>query len=165
MAAPRDIEELRRAIVRAVRRVCPGWLAQERDDLAQEVCLRVARKLETTEESTPIGASYLLRAAHSAVMDELRRRRRRPQSQLEPQDDAISVSPSPEDSTGLRAVIDDGLRELPPPRRAAVLLHLYGYSLRESATILGWSSKRVDNQRYQGLAALRSYLKERGFEP
>ena len=45
------------------------------------------------------------------------------------------------------------------------MLYLHGFSLADSARILGWTAKRVDNQRYQGLAELRRYLQERGFEP
>jgi len=164
-----EIEQLRAAIARAVRRVCPGWLAAERDDIAQEACLRVARKLDDAEETVHLGASYLWRAAHSAVMDEIRRRRRRPEAQMEHADVAIaSTGPSPEQAraaTELREAIGEGLDRLPPARRAAVLLFLLGHDLRESARVLGWTVKRADNQRYQGLAALRAYLRERGYEP
>jgi len=31
--------------------------------------------------------------------------------------------------------------------------------------LLGWTPKRVDNQRYQGLAALRRFLGEQGYKP
>ena len=58
-----------------------------------------------------------------------------------------------------------GVRKLKESRRSAVLLYLYGFSLQESARALGWTTKRVDNQRYQGLAELRAFLKRRGLEP
>ena len=45
------------------------------------------------------------------------------------------------------------------------MLYLYGFSLQDSAKMLGWNPKRVDNQRYQGLAELRIYRMERGFHP
>ena len=63
------------------------------------------------------------------------------------------------------ARLEQGVEQLAEPRRWVVLLYLYGYSLKDSAGILGWNSKRVDNQRYQGLAALRRYLAEQGYEP
>ena len=50
-------------------------------------------------------------------------------------------------------------------RRWAVLLHLYGFSLKDSAAMLGWKTKDVDNHRYRGLEELRSYLRQRGFAP
>ena len=65
----------------------------------------------------------------------------------------------------LREAITDGVRGLKESRRWAVSLYLRGFSLEASARILGWNTKRVDNQRYQGLAELRSYLDKRGFKP
>lgn len=165
-----EFEELHAVLVRVVRRICPAWMASEREDLVQNACLRIVKKYAQTEESPALGTSYLWRVAHSVVMDEIRRRRRHPEVgmeatvHLEPASDSLS----PEGDRArieLNAAITKGLGRLGEPRRWAVLLYLYGFSLKDSARMLGWKAKRVDNQRYQGLGELRVYLKERGMEP
>jgi RNA polymerase sigma-70 factor (ECF subfamily) len=167
---PVDPQELRAILVRVVKRICPAWMASERDDLVQNACLRIVKKISQTEESAALGTSYLWRVAHSVVMDEIRRRRRHPEVELNEtiQVEQVSVRFSPEGGEArseMNAAIHAGLGQLNETRRWAVLLYLYGFSLKDSAGMLGWNAKRVDNQRYQGLGELRAYLKERGLEP
>jgi RNA polymerase sigma factor (sigma-70 family) len=167
---PLEFEELRAVLVRAVRRICPSWMASQQQDLVQNACLRVMNKCAATEESPALGTSYLWKVAHSVVMDEIRRRRRHPEVELEAtlQLQPASSQPSPEGDQSrveLNAAITEGLQRLNEGRRWAVLLYLYGFSLKDSARMLGWNAKRVDNQRYQGLRELRACLKERGLEP
>ena len=163
-------KELLEVLGRAVRRSCPSWLADQREDLIQKACLRIIKKWNRTEESGPLQASYLWKVAHSVVMDEIRHRRRRPEVALDNPGvtEPISQAASPESrrsAAELRAAIGEGVNKLSEPRRWAVLLYLYGFSLQDSARLLGWNRKRVDNQRYQGLAELRAYLRERGLQP
>ena len=165
-----DFGELHAILVRAVRRICPSWMASQHDDLAQSAVLRIVKKCAEAKESPPIMTSYLWKVAHSVVMDEIRRRRRHPEVELETmvQTEPVSPWPTPESGqarTELSEAISTGLTTLNEARRCAVLLHLYGFSLKDSARMLGWNAKRVDNQRYQGLGELRAYLEERGFEP
>jgi RNA polymerase sigma-70 factor (ECF subfamily) len=167
---PAEFERIRRILERAVRRVCPSWLASQSEDLVQNACLRVVQKWKNTEEPAALGSSYLWKVAHSAVMDEIRHRRRHREVAMDDPGTAepASAAPSPEQTssaTELRRSIEAGVRKLKESRRSAVLLYLYGFSLQESARSLGWTTKRVDNQRYQGLAELRAYLQRRGFEP
>ncbi len=103
-------------------------------------------------------------------MDEIRRSRRHPEVDLENPgiSEPISHAPSPERSQGaseMREAINEGLRQMKEPRRWAVLLYLYGFSLQDSARMLRWNAKRVDNQRYQGLTELRDSLKQQGYRP
>lgn len=167
---PAEFEQIRRVLERAVRRICPSWLSGQSEDLVQNACLRVVQKWNKTEEPAPLGASYLWKVAHSAVMDEIRHRRRHREIAMDDPGKAepASGAPSPEHESSaaeMRRSIEAGVRKLKESRRAAVLLYLYGFSLEESARSLGWTTKRVDNQRYQGLAELRAYLKRRGVEP
>jgi len=167
---PIEFEELRAILVRVMRRVCPTWMSGQQQDLVQAACLRIVKKWHGTEESPALGTSYLWRVAHSVVMDEIRRRKRHPETEL---DATGQIEPTshrflPEGDQirrELNTVITAGLERLNESRRWAVLLYLYGFSLNDSARMLGWNAKRVDNQRYQGLRELRAYLKERGMEP
>lgn len=167
--APFDTQRLQAVLSSAVRRVCPAWLAQRREDIVQNAIVRVVKKWSETEEPETLGTSYLWRVAHSAVMDEIRHRRRHPEDTWEvPPESPTAETSSPEgrrEAGALRRAIEAGLTQLPTDRRRAVALFLLGHSLKESAGMLGWTTKRVDNQRYQGLAALRRYLSEQGYEP
>jgi len=167
--SPFDTKHLQEVLSRAVRGVCPAWMAERRQDIVQNALLRIVRKWNETEEPETLGASYLWRVAHSAVMDEIRHRRRHPEDPWEvPPESPTAEELSPErrrEAAELRRVIEDGLGRLPVDRRRAVALFLLGHSLKESAAMLGWTTKRVDNQRYQGLAALRCFLVEQGYEP
>lgn len=168
--APVDFGELRSILQRVVRRICPTWMAGQQDDLVQTACLRIVKKCAPGEESAALGTSYLWKVAHSVVMDEIRRRRRRPEVELDAAShgEPVSSLPTPDVGQGRRelsAAITMGLEQLKEARRWAVLLYLYGFSLKDSARLLGWNEKRVDNQRYQGLGELRAFLGKRGFEP
>lgn len=161
---------MRSLLARAVGKICPRWLASQREDLVQSACLRIFKKIQQAEESVHLETSYMWQVAHSVVMDEIRRRVRRPESGLEALADGAPVSGqgSPEreqEAASVRRAIADALGALEPSRRHAVMLYLQGFSLRESAGILGWNAKRVDNQRYKGLAQLRSILEEKGWRP
>jgi len=166
---PFDARRLHTVLSCAVRRVCPAWLAQRHEDIVQNATVRVVKKWSSTEEPETLGTSYLWRVAHSAVMDEIRHRRRHPEDTWDvPPEIPTARSSSPElrrEAGELRRAIEAGLKRLPAPRRRAVALYLLGHSLKESAEILGWTTKRVDNQRYQGLTALRRHLSEQGYEP
>ena len=167
---PVDFDRIRGLLERVVRQVCPPWLAGQSEDLVQNACLRVVQIWKKTEEPAALGSSYLWKVAHSAVMDEIRHRRRQREIAMDNPGTAepVSDAPSPEQASSaaeLRGSIEAGIRKLKESRRSAVLLYLYGFSLEESAQALGWTVKRVDNQRYQGLASLRAYLKRRGLEP
>ena len=167
--SPFDTKHLQDVLSRAVRSVCPSWLAERREDIVQNAIVRIVRKWNETEEPETLGTSYLWRVAHSAVMDEIRHRRRHPEDAWGiPPESPTAEEDSPERrraAAELRDAIQDGLRSLPEDRRRAVALFLLGHSLKESAALLGWTAKRVDNQRYQGLAALRCFLGEQGYEP
>lgn len=155
-------ERVRAVLKQAVHCVCPGWLRDQADDLVQEALLKVLRK-----EPEGLGPSYLWRVAHSAVMDEIRRRRR---IREEPGDESrLETASEPakpvQDALAIREGIAAGLGRLNEARRSAVLLFLHGYTLAETARALGWDRKRADNMRHLGLAELRRYLEERGLEP
>ena len=165
-----DERELADVLSRVIRRVCPFWMASQREDLVQTACLRIVRKWKDVEGNHSLEASYVWRVAHSVVMDEIRRRRRRPEVTMDNPGVAeqVSLAASPEgrrSAAELREAIHEGIKRLSETRQWAVQLYLQGFSLKESARILGWNEKRVDNQRYQGLAELRIHLEKQGFKP
>lgn len=169
-----DVAVLRRDLLRAVTRVCPGWLAADRDDLVQAALMRVLRRLDGAlpggEGSGPVSASYLHKVAYSVLVDEIRRVRRRGETSLDaeaiapPRSEAVDperVAASAEIGRG----IQDCLAHLALDRRLAVTLHLQGHSVGEAARLLDWPEKRTENLIYRGLANLRACLATKGLRP
>ena len=161
-----DVDTLRAALRRAVARTCPAWLASEQEDLVQSALLRILDKAPVREDGT-LPASYVWRVGVTTVLDELRRRRRRPRTVQETSDGASAVEAlsdrSPE-STAVRGAIVEGLKRMSADRRRAVLLFLYGFSLKEAARLVGVSTKSHEHKRYEGLAELRDFLRKSGIE-
>jgi RNA polymerase sigma-70 factor (ECF subfamily) len=164
-----DYARLRSDLARAVARVCPPWLSDRRDDLVQVAMLRVmeVRKAHGAE----LNASYLSRVAYSALVDEIRRVRRRREVPLEDGTLAEPPAPAPQgpeaqaSQAELVRAVSDCVARLESDRRLAVTLRLQGHSVPECAAVLGWTPKRAENLVYRGLADLRECLAAKGIRP
>jgi len=160
-------EALRRELVRAIRFVCPRSLAADAEDLVQESLIRLlrARKLEG---DTRVSATYLKKVAYSAVIDEIRRRRRRI-AVVSDADTDIEAAPDEAPSTtpeiGLGNAMEVCMQQLQDHRRQALTLHLLGYSGPEVARMLECNAKRAENLTLRGLAQLRDCLRGHGLSP
>jgi RNA polymerase sigma-70 factor, ECF subfamily len=168
-----DLEHLRAALARAVARICPHWLSDQADDLVQVALMKVIEVLRRSEGSIQLKSFYLHKAAYSALVDEIRRRRRRREVPLPDGEGptllATEVETSnPETQYAGREVgreIRDCLAGMIHPRRRAAALHLQGHSVPEISRLLGWSGKKAENLVYRGLADLRQCLAEKGVTP
>lgn len=160
-------------IARAVRRQCPGWLSDHAQDIAQAALIKVMTSAKNSEGNRTLTSFYLYRLAHSAVVDEIRRRRRRREVALEAVtesgEDPVQPEPNarldPERHASLGelgAAIRGCLVAIKRERRLAVMLHLQEHQVPETARILGWSVKRTENLVYRGLANLRDCLRGKG---
>jgi RNA polymerase sigma-70 factor (ECF subfamily) len=166
-----ELAAVRRRMLAVVSRACPRWLADQAEDIVQTALVRVMRAQERSGEKPEAPASYLMRAAHTATIDEIRRQFRRPEIS-EGKSSMVERSPSPLPHPEREAAareIDRGIRDcligLARPRRRAVTLYLLGHSLKETGRLLGWSPKRAEHLIYRGLADLRSCLSAKGLKP
>jgi RNA polymerase sigma-70 factor, ECF subfamily len=164
-----ELTRFRDELIRAVHRVCPSWLVSQSEDFVQVGLLRVMELQRRHRERRDLSKSYLWMVAHSAVIDEIRRLRRRQEVALEegPADDSlVAAGPGPERRLAGReadAAIRECLAGLLESRRAAVLLHIHGHSVAEIAERMGWNLKRAKNLVYRGLSDLRVCLAVKGF--
>jgi RNA polymerase sigma-70 factor (ECF subfamily) len=171
---PPDFSQLHGDLVRAVQRVCPRWLVDRSDDIVQVALMRVMeiqRKREGTAELSPF---YLKKTAYSAMVDEIRRLRRRQEVPIDGGDeegaaafDPAAPEPDPERASAGRQIgraIRDCLGGMVPPRRHAVTLNLQGHSVPEIGKLLGWTAKRAENLVYRGMADLRGCLGGKGIQ-
>lgn len=158
-------------LTRAVRKVCPPWMNDRRDDLIQAAMMKVMAIEQRSEGNRELTSSYLYRVAHSALVDEIRRLRRRREVDLDEtaaQVESRTSGDDPERSAASREIghgIQDCLTTMLQDRRLAVTLHLQGHSVPEAASILDWTAKRTENLVYRGLADLRTCLEGKGLRP
>ncbi len=164
-----ELDALRSKLIGAVNKICPFWLRDVREDIVQVGLLRVIEIQHRSEEKRVFSSSYLWMTAYSAVIDEIRRHRRRREVSLTEgaTDKAASQHPSPERTAASEEVgqgILDCLRRLVLPRRLAVALYLRGHSARQAAECLGWREKKTQNLIFRGREDLRRCLREKGYE-
>lgn len=166
-----EIEALCRRVGAAVRRACPGWLASEAEDITQQVLAQLLALIRRSEGERSFSSIYLEKAAYGVTVDEIRRRCRRREVQLETESPAAE-RPSGEADPERRALasdltrgIVDCLGGLVRSRRLAVTLYLQGCGVPDAARLLGWTRKRTENLVYRGLADLRACLRDKGLEP
>jgi RNA polymerase sigma-70 factor, ECF subfamily len=182
-AAAVDWVKLRAALAQAVRRQCPGWLSEHADDLAQAAIVKIMGRVQASEGDRPLSSFYLYRVAHSALVDEIRRRQRRREVQLDVgEPDAADAAAQghvarapepratgdPEQDAALRELggaVRGCLLDMKRDRRLAVTLYLQGHSVPEAARLLDWPVKRTENLVYRGLADLRQCLLAKGHMP
>lgn len=163
-----DVGELRRRLDAAVSRVCSSWSRADQEDLVQAAMLKL---MAVCEENDPLPSSYLHRVAFSAMVDELRRRGRRPEVPLEPdgRSDVQETRAATPEQVATAREIGRGVRAclaaIGGDRRAALTLRLLGFSVPGAARRLGWPAKRVENLVYRGLADLRTCLERKGLKP
>src|SRR5262245_57974744 len=173
LAQPVDVGGLREDLERMVARICPAWLAAQRDDVVQAAVMRVIQVLDRRspgEGNAAFPASYLYKVGYNAVVDEIRRARRRRETDLEDAADGrvIAGPPDPE-RTAASMEIGRGIQAclacMKRDRRLAVTLYLQGHTVAEAARILEWPFKRTENLVYRGLADLRACLASKGLRP
>lgn len=115
-------------------------------------------------------ASYLYKVAYSALVDEIRRVRRRRETDLDDEADlCIAVTTDDPERTAASMEIGRGIQAclacMKHDRRLAVTLYLQGHTVTEAAGILEWPAKRTENLVYRGLADLRACLTCKGMRP
>jgi len=154
-----------------VTRTCPRWLVDQAEDIVQTAMLGVLEHRRKSGGGHEVSSSYLMRAAHNALIDEVRRRFRRAhvtQGDASGMETARATDPAPDARASSRE-IDRGIRGclalLPRPRRLAVTLYLLGYTPREASVPLGWSARKTENLVYRGLEQMRRCLSHKGFVP
>ena len=134
---------------------------EDAEDLVQEVLLRVRRGLETYQPGSMEG--WLSRIATNAFLDEVRRRRRRPEAALPDEPDWVLPPTSGADEALATEVLPDdvqaAIQRLPEDFRAAVVLcDVVGLSYQEIGKSLGIPVGTVRSRIHRGRALLREVL-------
>ena len=166
-----DYGQLRLQLEGAVRRICPQWLRNRSEDLVQVALIKVFEIRRKSEGNRSFSSSYLWRVAYSALIDEIRRQRRRKETGVADEDlerEAAILDPDPEAllaGSQIGEGIQQCLNKLVASRRLAMTLYLQGHSVPSAAEVLGFSPKKTENLVYRGLQQLRECLVKKGFKP
>jgi RNA polymerase sigma-70 factor (ECF subfamily) len=171
MVIEAEYARVRQQLELAVARICPAWLARNRDDIIQVALARLLDRAARGEGNDPLPSSYIWKTAYSVTVDYIRRDRRAGEVTLDEVDSSASFidrTAGPEQRAGGRQIgvaIRACLQAIARPRRLAVVLHLQGHNVPEASRLLGWDAKRVENLVYRGLADLRACLDSKGLRP
>ena len=163
------LETIHRVLARAVSARCPAFMRDRADDIVQDAMIKVVRLLDEGKGS--LQPSYLWRVATTVTIDEIRRHRRRREDPMEdlPSDPTDPQPTSQADSLAQRGeiarAVEDCMSRLQDNRRRALTLYLVGHKVPEAAQMLGWTSKKTENNVYRGLANLRDCLAKKGITP
>lgn len=165
-------QQLKLDLENAVQHLCPKWMLDHRDDLVQAGMMRVMASMEKRPDEASFNSTYIYRIAHSALVDEIRRLRRRNETELVDEEGNDLPLPNDDASPEHRLLaneisqnISHCLVAMITPRRLAVTLKLQGESAPQAAEILGWSLRKVENLLYRGLSDLRQCLSRKGITP
>src|SRR5215207_4022967 len=153
-------------------------IAGDRDaaeEILQEVFLRAWRHAHAFDDTRGTVRSWLCGIAHNLALNELRRRRRRPQLQQRPanahfdDDDARYVDANLDPAVDAWCAVRDAelahaLDQLPPSQRAVLLLYAEGFSQSEIATRLGEPLGTVKSRMRRALCHLRETLPNLGID-
>lgn len=141
--------------------------AQDAEDLVQESFLRAYRSRRGFDGRASV-TTWLCRICTNAALDQLRRRRTRPQPAADPEKGAswaeslTAPGASPERlmfSRELRTRVHAAMAALSPKERAAfVLRHYEGLSIEEIGTALGLRTAATKNTIFRGVRKLRALL-------
>ncbi len=165
----RALDTLLRRHADALHGLCRRITGNDADaaDATQEALLAIVRGLGRFDGRSAF-STWAYRVATNACLDELRRRRRRP----EPTDDerldvlrsgGVATDDRSVDSVGDRIDIDAALSELSPEFRAAVVLRdLLGLEYAEISEVLGIPAGTVRSRIARGRGALADRLRADG---
>ena len=162
------LDELLRRHYDRIYSVCRRITTHDADaaDATQHALIAIAKGIARFD-GTSAYSTWTYRIATNAALDELRRRKRRPQPLGESDDDRPGSFSRPSDTSGdatgdataVRLDIEVALRSLPHDFRAAVVLRdLCGLDYAEIAEILGIPPGTVRSRIARGRAALAPLL-------
>jgi RNA polymerase sigma-70 factor (ECF subfamily) len=135
--------------------------AEDADDVAQDVFIRVYQRLDTYQPETKF-STWLFALARHAAIDHLRWRARHPTGSMESAPE-IAASSGTAEEVGAREIgeqIAAAVAKLPEDQRTAIVLSEYhGMSYAEIAAVMRCSEKSVESRLYRAKQALRERLR------
>ena len=163
MPAHPDLERLYDDHAQALFAFLLNFTRDENDtrDLLQEIFIKLARQSGLLEAARDHRA-FLIRLAHNAAVDLIRRRRSRDRhhERFSAEQDCMFVSSTDPDEAAFRTELSVALGQLPPDQRAVVHLKLWeGFTFAEIAVTLDIPQNTAASRYRYGLDKLRELLR------
>lgn len=167
----RALQEVINLIHPPVVRYCRARVGSDKyptaDDIAQEVCLAVARAIPTYEHKGLPFMAFVYRIASNKIVDG---RRAHGRDQLQPTDEVPEVEVT-HDTPELEILELDSCNEvvqlldlLGEKAREIITLRVFsGYSAEETAEIMNMSAGAVRVAQFRALAKLRKHIEQNGY--
>jgi len=159
----RALDRLLRENYERLFAVCRRMTGNDSDaaDACQEALISIVRNLHKFDQRSRF-ATWSYRIAVNASLDEMRRRRRRPQpSDVAVFDSPRRAGPDPAAEVADRLTLDRALADLSPEFRSAVVLRdVAGLDYAEIASVLGIPPGTVRSRIARGRAALADAIGE-----
>ncbi len=151
-----------------VRRLCPHWLWNHREDIVQEGVITLLKVKRKREANWRPNRSYLRDVAYTRIVDAMRKHRPQEVAMAPADFDPPSAGPDPHREHLRREIIEavrECLSQLVKPRRLAVTLFLLGDGVPRIAERMNWTRRKASNLVYRGLANMRDCLTRKGLKP
>jgi RNA polymerase sigma-70 factor (ECF subfamily) len=133
----------------------------EAEDVTQQVFTKLMVVIHKYEQRAVPFSAWILRLAHNAAIDHMRKRRAVPAAEVYGADERM-----PEGNEDRSRELRLALADLPDEQRDVIVLrHLVGLSPTEIAGRMGKTEPSVHGLHHRGRAALRTALVERGCAP
>jgi RNA polymerase sigma-70 factor (ECF subfamily) len=156
---PAALDQLLALHERSLLAFCRGILrhTEDAEDAAQETFFRSLRALPRFQPGRAAFRTWLFRIAVNVCLN-WKRDRRPTEPWDEEQPGAPHQAASPEAIALERLRVMEALSILPPRHRVIFLLRvLEGWSVAEIGTVMGWNSKRVQNEMYKARRTLAEW--------
>lgn len=133
----------------------------EAEDVTQQVFTKLIIVIGKYEQRAVPFSAWILRLAHNAAIDHMRKRRAIPAAEVYGADERV-----PEGNEDRSRELRHALADLPEEQRDVIVLrHVVGLSPTEIAGRMGKTEPSVHGLHHRGRAALRTALVERGCAP
>lgn len=136
----------------------------ERDDLLQDIYIKIWRYYEINDKDISISRSYLDTIINSVLINSIKKSRNeiKALNRLKFDIQEISLRENIAQLDILKEVILNSLNEIKPPSKIVISLYLAGFTLAEIAKIKGWGRSKTNNLYYRGIDEIKKKLKAKG---
>ena len=159
------LEDIATSVQNIVFSSFPGMTPQEKEDIEQEVKLKLWRKVARGKKIDNL-RSFLWKIVYTTTLDALDERiRLAPPEEIQKRADSLIRSQgrpeSPEflmETKERKALLLETVETLPVRRKTVIQLWLLDMNLEEIAGFLGWNENQVRHLLYRGIQDLKAAL-------
>jgi RNA polymerase sigma factor (sigma-70 family) len=139
----------------------------DRDDLLQNIYIRIFKVFEKNDKKIKAFKSYISRIVDSVVIDAIKRSRKETEALKEINQNLVdgqghSIGKNQSHSDGLKEILLSSLDELKDAKRHVISMCLSGMDLDEIAALRKWTLGKTKNLYYRGLRDLKKRLERKG---